>query len=187
MPRTVSTWRGRFAPEGLAGSADKARPGPKPKYGPDTARRWNGLLRRICASDRAVAGGRTRDVHEQQVWRVLRERKIDLSGRKSWCESNDPESVAGRRRSSGSIWRRPRTRSAFARTRSPRSRLWSGHPSMDLLPIDVSDLPIPWPLGVRRDGDADWRGDRYAAATRSTGREVLSHLGSRFHRIYYAI
>ena len=26
-----------------------------------------------------------------------------------------------------------------------------------------------------------------AAATRSTGREVLSHLGSRFHRIYYAI
>jgi alanine racemase len=58
----------------------------------------------------------------------------------------------------------------------------AGHPSMDLLPIDVSDLPIPWPLGVRRDGDADWRGDRYAAATRSTGREVLSHLGSRFHR-----
>ena len=26
-----------------------------------------------------------------------------------------------------------------------------------------------------------------AAAIRSTGREVLSHLGSRFHRIYYAI
>src|ERR1700731_1516964 len=94
MPRTVSTWRGRFAPEGLAGSADKPRPGPKPKYGPDTARRWNGLLRRICASDRAVAGGATRDVHEEQVWRVLRERKIDLSGRKSWCESNDPEFVA---------------------------------------------------------------------------------------------
>jgi len=41
MPQTVSTWRGRFAREGLAGLADKPRPGPKPKYGP----RWNGLLR----------------------------------------------------------------------------------------------------------------------------------------------
>jgi dGTPase len=26
------------------------------------------------------------DVHEQQVWRVLRAQKIDLSGRKSWCD-----------------------------------------------------------------------------------------------------
>ena len=30
----------------------------------------------------------------QQVWRVLRERKVDLDGRKSWCESNDPEFAA---------------------------------------------------------------------------------------------
>ena len=89
------------------------------------------------------------------------ERKIDLSGRKSWCESNDPESVAGRRRSSGSIWRRPRTRSAFARTRSPRSRLWSGHPSMDLLPIDVSDLHDPTAAGYGEMVTLIWRGDRY--------------------------
>jgi len=34
------------------------------------------------------------DVHEQQVWRLLREQKIDLAGRKSWCESNDPAFVA---------------------------------------------------------------------------------------------
>jgi hypothetical protein len=34
------------------------------------------------------------DVHEQQVWRFLRVQKIDLSGRKSWCESDDPEFVA---------------------------------------------------------------------------------------------
>src|SRR5579872_2082891 len=34
------------------------------------------------------------DVHEQQVWRVLRAQKIDLSGRKSWCESDDPEFAA---------------------------------------------------------------------------------------------
>src|SRR5690348_8049617 len=31
------------------------------------------------------------DIHEQYIWRFLRAQKIDLSGRKSWCESNDPE------------------------------------------------------------------------------------------------
>lgn len=34
------------------------------------------------------------DVPEQCVWRFLRAQKIDLSGRKSWCESNDAEFVA---------------------------------------------------------------------------------------------
>jgi alanine racemase len=65
----------------------------------------------------------------------------------------------------------------------------AGRQSMDLLPIDVSDLPdstaarygemvtlIGGEIGI----------DDVAAATRSTGREVLSHLGNRFHRIYYA-
>jgi hypothetical protein len=34
------------------------------------------------------------DVHEQQVWRFLRAQKIDLSGRKSWCQSKDPAFAA---------------------------------------------------------------------------------------------
>jgi len=34
------------------------------------------------------------DVHEQYIWRFLRARKIDLSGRKSRCESKDPDFVA---------------------------------------------------------------------------------------------
>jgi hypothetical protein len=46
--------------------------------------RWTGPL--IAAS--------LGDVHEQQVWRFLRAQKIDLAGRKSWCESSDPEFVA---------------------------------------------------------------------------------------------
>ncbi len=33
------------------------------------------------------------DVHEQYIWRFLRAQKIDLAGRKSWCESDDPEFV----------------------------------------------------------------------------------------------
>jgi hypothetical protein len=46
-----------------------------------SVRRWTGGL--IAAE--------LGDVHEQQVWRFLRAQKIDLGGRKSWCESNDPE------------------------------------------------------------------------------------------------
>ena len=66
----------------------------------------------------------------------------------------------------------------------------AGHPSMDLLPIDVSDLPDPT---AARHGEmvtligGEIGIDDLAAATKSTGREVLSHLGSRFHRIYYAL
>jgi transposase len=46
--------------------------------------RWSGPL-----LSRALG-----DVHVQQVWRVLRAHKIDLAGRKSWCESRDPEFAA---------------------------------------------------------------------------------------------
>lgn len=46
--------------------------------------RWNGPLI-------AKALG---DVDVQYVWRSLRKQKIDLAGRKSWCESNDPEFAA---------------------------------------------------------------------------------------------
>jgi alanine racemase len=61
--------------------------------------------------------------------------------------------------------------------------------SLDLLGIDVTDLPDP---------RAAWSGematligstitvDEVAAATRSTGQEVLTAMGSRFHRLYYA-
>jgi alanine racemase len=61
--------------------------------------------------------------------------------------------------------------------------------SFDLLAIDVTDLP---------DARAAWSGematlisstmtiDEVAEATQSSGQEVLTALGSRFHRIYYA-
>jgi transposase len=99
MPRTVSDWRIRFAEQGLAGLEDKPRRGPKPKYGATTGQRILALLDqpppkgygRWTGSLLAAALG---DVHEQQVWRFLRAHKIDLAGRKSWCESSDPEFVA---------------------------------------------------------------------------------------------
>jgi alanine racemase len=66
----------------------------------------------------------------------------------------------------------------------------AGRPSMDLLPVDVTDLPDP---ALARYGamvtliGAQIGIDELAAATRSTGAEVLSALGQRFHRVYYAI
>jgi len=64
-----------------------------------------------------------------------------------------------------------------------------GHPSMDLLTIDVTELSDP--TAARFGGMVTLIGpeislDDLAAASQSTGREVLSHLGCRFHRIYYA-
>src|SRR6516164_6155287 len=99
MPRTVSDWRIRFAEQGLAGLADKPRRGPKPKYDATTGRRILALLDQPPPKGYARWTGRLLaealgDVHEQQVWRFLREQKIDLAGRKSWCESNDPAFVA---------------------------------------------------------------------------------------------
>ena len=61
-----------------------------------------------------------------------------------------------------------------------------GHPSMDLLTIDVTDLSDP--TAARFGEMATLIGpeisiDDLAAAGKSTCREVLSHLGRRFHRI----
>src|SRR6202047_3048726 len=98
-PSTVSLWRIRYAREGLDGLEDRLRSGTPPIYGEATDQRirkvldqpppkgfarWNGPL-----IARALG-----DVDVQYVWRSLRKQKIDLAGRKSWCESNDPDFAA---------------------------------------------------------------------------------------------
>jgi transposase len=95
----VSTWRNRFADEGLEGLKDRNRSGKPKTYTAENDRRILAVL------DGPVPEGHSRwtapliaerlgDVHEQRIWRVLRKHKIDLAGRKSWCESTDPEFVA---------------------------------------------------------------------------------------------
>ncbi len=95
-PTTVSLWRGRYAASRLAGLYDLPRSGTPPTYNeatderirkvldgapPNGFARWSGpLIARVLG-----------DVDVQYVWRSLRKQKIDLSGRKSWCESNDPD------------------------------------------------------------------------------------------------
>ena len=99
MPRTVSQWRGRLARAGMAGLDNKVHPGPTPTYGPETGRRILAVLDREPPAGFArwtgpLVAAELGDVHEQYVWRFLRMQKIDLAGRKSWCESDDPEFVA---------------------------------------------------------------------------------------------
>jgi transposase len=99
QPRIVSDWRRRFSEEGPEGLEERPRPGKAPIYGvaankrilklrdrpaPKGYARWTGPLL-------AKALG---DVDVQYVWRFLRAQKIDLSGRKSWCESEDPAFTA---------------------------------------------------------------------------------------------
>ena len=99
MPRTVSLWRGRYAREGLAGLAERPRPGPPAKYDAETARRVLAVLDRPAPAGFArwtgpLIAAALGDVHTQHVWRVLRAQKLDLAASKSWCESTDPEFVA---------------------------------------------------------------------------------------------
>ncbi len=96
---TASKWRVRFAEQRLSGLDETGQRGPQPKYTPDTDRRILAVL------DGAPPSGFARwtapliaralgDVNVQYVWRFLRAQKIDLAGRKSWCESKDPEFAA---------------------------------------------------------------------------------------------
>ena len=99
MPGVVSVWRTRFAAAGLDGLADKPRPGAKPVYTQATDKRI------LATLDQPVPKGRARwtcklvakalgDVDINYVRRFLSRQKIDLAGRKSWCESKDPEFAA---------------------------------------------------------------------------------------------
>lgn len=95
-PTTVSLWRGRFAREGFDGLADLPRSGAPPIYGAATGARIRKVLDRPPPKGFARWSGPLiakvlGDVDVQYVWRSLREQKIDLGGRKSWCESNDPD------------------------------------------------------------------------------------------------
>ena len=61
--------------------------------------------------------------------------------------------------------------------------------SLDLLAIDITDLPDARAGSIGEMATliaSTITIDEVAEATRSTGREVLTALGSRFHRIYYA-
>jgi len=97
-PGTVSKWRVRFASHRMAGLSETGDRGAKPKYGPEHGK---GILALLDQSPPAGYSNWTApllarelvNIHEQYIWRFLRSQKIDLSGRKSWCQSTDPDFV----------------------------------------------------------------------------------------------
>src|SRR3984957_17272476 len=96
QPRIAILGRNRFADHGLEGLNDKLRPGKKPIYTKATDKRVLALLDKPAPKGFARWTGpllaeALGDVDVQYVWRFLRDHKIDLAARKSWCESNDPE------------------------------------------------------------------------------------------------
>jgi len=98
-PTTVSLWRGRFARERLAGLEDQPRSGAPCIYDAETDQRIRAVLDQPPPKGFARWNGpliaqALGDVNVQYVWRSLRKQKIDLGGRKSWCESNDPQFAA---------------------------------------------------------------------------------------------
>jgi transposase len=97
-PGTASKWRVRYARDRMAGLSETGERGAERKYGPDHDRRILALLDRSPPAGYAnwtapLMARELVNIHEQYIWRFLRARKIDLSGRKSWCESNDPDFV----------------------------------------------------------------------------------------------
>jgi len=96
---TASKWRVRYAERRLAGLDETGDRGAEPKYTAETGKRILALLDQPPAKGYARWSGPLLaavlgDVDVQYVWRFLRAQKIDLAGRKSWCESKDPEFVA---------------------------------------------------------------------------------------------
>ena len=130
QPRIVSLWRHRYADHGLEGLEDKPRPGKEPIYTKATDKRILALL------DKPPPEGFARwtgpllaealgDVDVQYVWRFLRNHKIDLVARKSWCESNDPTLWPKPPMLSASMLPRLRRPLSCAWTKSLRFRRWS--------------------------------------------------------------
>ena len=121
---TASKWRVRYAKDRLAGFSETGNRGARAKYGIDAGRRILALLDQAPPQDYANWTGpliaqALGDVHVQHVWRFLRTHKIDLSGRKSWCVSDDPEFAAKAAEIVGLYWPRPTTPSCSRSTKKP--------------------------------------------------------------------
>jgi hypothetical protein len=89
---------GAVCPPPMAGLSETGDRGAEPRYGLEHGNRILAML------DQAPPAGYSNwtapllarervDIHEQYIWSFLRSRKIDLSGRKSWCQSTDPDFV----------------------------------------------------------------------------------------------
>ena len=131
MPRTVSTWRGRFCPRRLDrfGRQAAARPCTEVQQRDRSTHSGGpgaGAAGRLCALDRAIDCGRTgRRARAAGLAFPAgakdRPRRAQSPGARATIPSLSPRPPMW----SGSTWRRPRMRSSSASTKSLRSRRWS--------------------------------------------------------------
>src|SRR6202158_2738902 len=96
---TASKWRVRYAEKRFGGLDETGDRGAEPKYTAETGKRILALLdqpkpKGFARWSGPLLAAALGDVDVQYVWRFLRAQKIDLAGRKSWCESKDPEFAA---------------------------------------------------------------------------------------------
>ncbi len=95
-PSTVSRWRRRFLLRRLQGLSDSARSGRPRLYSDDATSRILEMLDQpppagFSQWNSRLLAGALSDVSVNQVWRVLREQRIQLQRKRSWCISTDPE------------------------------------------------------------------------------------------------
>ena len=96
---TASKWRVRFGERRFDGLDETGDRGAEPKYTAETDQRILAMLDQPKPKGYARWSGpllaaALGNVDVQYIWRFLRAQKIDLAGRKSWCESSDPEFAA---------------------------------------------------------------------------------------------
>jgi transposase len=95
-PARVSKWRQRFVGDRLNALADAPRSGKPHKYTGETERRVLALLdqtppRGYSQWNGSLLAKALGDVSADHVWRILRQRGIQLQRRRSWCITTDPE------------------------------------------------------------------------------------------------
>jgi len=96
---TVSKWRTRFAAKRIEALRDEPRTGKPASYDEETEKRVLAMLDQEPPRGYATWNGRLvaqalGDVSKDQVWRILRQHKIQLQRRRSWCISTDPQFAA---------------------------------------------------------------------------------------------
>ena len=128
---TASKWRVRYAEKRFGGLDETGDRGAEPKYTAETGKRILALLDQPKPKGYARWSGpllaaALGDVDVQYIWRFLRAQKIDLAGRKSWCESNDPEFAAKAADVVGLYMAPPENAIVIASMKSPRSGAGAG-------------------------------------------------------------
>ena len=95
---TVIRWKNRFLEKGLSGLCDSARSGRPSQYGVDFEKAVLEMLERDPPAGYGQWDGvllaRELNVSKDAVWRLLREHRISLARKRTWCVSTDPDFAA---------------------------------------------------------------------------------------------